>query len=470
MRSVLWTMRAASALAVVCAALVVAPAVAGAYPGQHLWSDTVHTSAVLEDDSAAALTIGRGGHPIVVGSAVSAAGGAPDIRCVSYDGPTPLWRWTTVPLTWGAGGADTACGVVQAGGADYVVGTTQTASADYVLLKLDDITGSVLWATYYDGAGKADEAEAVAADAAGNVYVTGGSIGGAGTMDIATVKVRPDGSVAWARRFDSPAHQLDRGLAIAVQGSSVYVAGISRRPEHADDIVILKYSLGGTRQWARYYDDPLHRSESVGAIAADAGGVYVCGGGKATAKAPGDALLVKYSPAGALQWAAWAGGPAGNDSWNDVAFGTHGRLHVTGSFFSRATASDIATSVYTAAGAMKWRRLFSSSGRRPEAGTSLAVDASGRTYVAGNIENNVGNADVAVLAYSAPGTMTLWWSRYPDPLGFPAEPDRGDDYAADIALTGGAVYVAGAATMHDPLGAGGAGGLSLDFLTLKLER
>jgi hypothetical protein len=469
MRSILRTVHAASALAVVCAALVVAPAIAGAYPGQHLWSDTVHTSAVLEDDSAAALTIGQGGHPIVVGSAITAAGGAPDIRYVSYDGSTPLWRWTGVPLTWGAGGADTACGVVQTGGADYIAGTTQAASADYVVLKLDDVTGSLLWATYYDGADKADEAEAVAADSAGNVYVTGGSVGG-GTMDIATVKVRPDGSVAWALRFDSPAHQLDRGLAIAVQGQAVYVAGISHRPGHADDLVLIKYSLGGTRLWVRYYDDPLHRSEAVGAIATDAAGVYVCGGGKATAKAPGDALLVKYSPAGALQWAAWAGRPAGNDFWNDVAVGTQGRLHVTGSFFSRATAGDIATSVYTSAGAMKWRRLFSSSGRRPDAGTALAVDASGRTYVAGSVENSFGNADVAVIAYSAPGTMTLWWSRYPDPLGYPAESDRGDDYAEDIALAGGAVYVAGAATVHDPLGAGGAGGLSLDFLTLKLER
>jgi hypothetical protein len=469
MRSVLRS-RVVSALAVCAALSILAPAVAGAYPGQHLWSDTVHTSAVLEDDSAAALTIGQGGHPIVAGSAITAAGGAPDIRYVSYQGPTSIWRWTTVPLTWGAGGADTACGVVQAGGADYVAGTAQAASADYVVLRLDDTGGSLLWTTYYDGSGGADEAEAVAADAAGNVYVTGGSVGGAGTMDVATVKVRPDGSIAWARRFDSPERQLDRGLAISVQGQSVYVAGISHRPGHADDLVLIKYSLGGGRQWVRYYDDPLHRSESVGAIAADAAGVYVCGSGKATAKAPGDALLVKYSPAGGLQWAAWAGGPAGDDSWNDVAVGAHGRLHVTGSFFSRATAGDIATSVYTPTGAMKWRRTFSSSGRRPDGGTALAVDASGRTYVAGSVENSFGNSDVAVLAYSAADTTTLWWSRYPDPLGYPAESDRGDDRAADIALAGGAVYVAGAATMHDPLAAGEAGGLSLDFLTLKLER
>jgi len=455
-------------------ALMCAPAAtAHAFPGQHLWTDVVFTTDVYEDEAAAALTLAPGGCPVVVGSAITAAGAPTDIRHVSYDASSSLWRWKTVPTTWnGSGnGADTAAAVVNSGGADYVAGTTQVGGADtdYVVLKLDDATGTQLWATHYDGtAHGADEGLAIAADGAGNIYVTGASPGADGSVDVATVKLRPDGSTAWVRRFAGASQGADRGLAVAVNGSSVYVAGVSRRAGHGDDMMLIKYSLGGARRWVAYYDDPQHRAESLSAIAATSTAVYACGSGSATAK-PGRALLVKFGTGGRVQWAAWAGERRPQGAWSDLAVDGKGYVHLTGTLHRPATAADIATSVYAPNGDMKWRRYLSSTGSHADAGAALTVDAAGRTYVCSSMTNTKGDTDITVVAYSATGTSTLWLSRYPDPTFYPAESNLGNDQASDIVLAGGALYVIGSSTAYHAASNGGAGDTSLDFVTLKID-
>ena len=191
----------------------------------------------------------------------------------------------------------------------YVAGTTQglTTGNDIVLLKVGDglfgyLPGEVVWAkTASATVGRDDEAEAVAMDKAGNVYVTGGAESADGTMDVITVKFLPDGTVAWKKRHNNATTRFDRGLAIAVYGSSVYVAGLSNRSGHGDDLVLLKYTTGGERKWVRYFDDPLNRHESVTGIAVAGTAVYVCGSGKATATKPGDALLVKFRTDGTVR-------------------------------------------------------------------------------------------------------------------------------------------------------------------------
>jgi hypothetical protein len=471
---------------ITCAAVWCVPigvaSVAAASPGDHLWSDWVYTSDVFEDEQAAAVTIAPGGYPVIVGTAVGAPGDDSDIRYVSYEASTSLWRWNAVPLTWdgAAGGDDRAAGVVtDAAGNAYIAGTTTVAggTTDIVILKVlgtdpvGPLSGDLLWARQYDGsAGEDDAAEAIATDAAGNVYITGSSVNAAGNMDVVTVKYRPDGRPAWVRLLDSPSKKLDRGLAIAVRGTAVYVAGVSRRSGSADDVVLIKYTTAGKRQWVRYYDDPLHRSEGVTGIACTSSSIYLCGAGKVGVVAPGDALLLKYDATGALKWARYAGGKAGDDAWSDVAVDNKGQVHVTGTFFRRATADDIATSVYGAGGGVLWAAWFSSAGAGLDTGRALAVDAARRTYVCGSIWRPTGDSDMAVLCYGPSGTTTQWFSRYPDPSAYLTETNWGDDRAADIALAGAAVYVAGASTVYHDLSGGGYGGTSLDFLTLKLER
>lgn len=454
---------------------------AAALPGEHLWADTVFTTGVDEDEGAAAVATDASGYPVVVGTAVTdepdTMEGYTDIRYYSYD-LTGVPRWTAVPTTWdnpeNPGFDDLAYGVVvdDARACAYVVGKTEGAGtgSDILVLKLRDadaagpLNGALLWTRAYNGpASNDDVAEAVALDTYGNVYVTGSSRRADNTEDVVTLKYRPDGTLAWSRRHDNSTTRFDAGFAIAVRGTAVYVAGVSSRPGHRKDVVLIRYSLAGERQWLRYYDDALNRDETVTGIAATAGAVYVCGGGKSLSYGPGDALLLKYLSDGTRAWVRWVAGSGGlDDAWNDVAVDDLGRAHVTGFLNRAATGDDIVTRMYSTGGTLAWQRGFSSAGYRVDTGTALAVGGV-RTYVCGVLAGLEGDTDIVVLKYGADGA-TLWQTTYPDSLGYPGEVDEGFDRASDIALAPGFVYVVGQQSVDH------GGGADSDFLTLAIQR
>jgi hypothetical protein len=468
-------------LSLLVAAVVVglAPAVAvAAVPGDHLWAKTVSTTGIYKDESAVAVATDAAGYPIVVGDAVTSFSFDTDIRHESYD-LSGILRWSLVKTTWdyrsNVGSMDTPAGVAvdDARNCVYVAGTVDGVGTgrDLVVLKLLDADpggtadGDLIWQQTYDaGVGRDDEAEAIALDKYGNVYVTGGSQRADGTWDVLTVKYRPDGAFAWARRHNNSTTRFDRGLAIAVRGTAVYVAGVSNRLGHRDDVVLIRYSLAGERQWVRYYDDALTRHETVTAVAPTAGAVYVCGAGRSTATLPGDALLLKYLSDGTRAWVRWvAGSGGGDDIWEDVAADDLGRAHVTGRLFRDATGDDAVTRLYRTGGTLLWQRSYSGVEPRSDAGTALALDAVGRTYVCGYRTGTGGDVDVLALKYGTTGT-TLWATTYPDPVSYLTETDDGDDRAFDIAVGATQVYVVGFKTkLHQ-------GYYDTDFLTLAILR
>lgn len=466
-------------LAAALALLVVAP-VAGAQPGGHAWFGSVYNLGGAGDESAVAVTTNAAGQPVVAGNAITSAAGDWDIRCASWD-VLGVWRWTSVESTWdnptNPGADDTAAGMVadNTRGCVYVAGTTQgpDGDSDMVLIKYADglatyLPGEIVWAKPVGTALVDEEAEAVARDASGNVYVTGGRERADGTWDVLTKRFAPDGSVAWTMPYNSGTARFDRGLAIAVRGSAVYVAGISNRRGHGDDVVLIKYTLGGTRVWARFYDDPYGRHESVTGIAVTSGAVYICGSGKATATKPGDALLVKFLSNGTLAWARWAAGNAGaDDGWTDIAVDDKGRAHVTGWQGRRMTGDDVTTAMYSAAGVRTWQRGYSTAGMRMDVGTALAVEPGGRTYVCGDLTDASGHTDMVAIKYATNGD-TLWASAYPDPVLYPIDPrkevDLGDDGAVDVTFAGTLVFVVGRQVVdHVP-------GLDADCALVAIER
>ena len=474
-----FTLVAALAVALV---LVTGPPAAAISSGSHMWHGSVFSTGGSGDESAVAVTTNAAGQPIVVGSAITSAAGDLDIRICSWTA-LGVWRWTSVENSWdnpsNPSSDDTVAGVVvdDAARCAYVAGTTQglTTGNDIVLLKIADgvpgyLGGEVVWTAYASSTpARDDEAEAVARDKAGNVYVTGGAERADGTMDVITVKFRPDGSIAWKMRHNNSTTRFDRGLAITVYGSSVYVAGLSNRRGHGDDLVLLKYTTGGRFRWARYFDDPLNRHESVEGVAADAGAVYVCGSGKATATKPGDALLVKYLSDGRFAWAKWAAGNGGgNDAWSDIALDARGRPHVTGYQTRAATGADMVTALYRTDGLRAWQVGYSVAGvKKMDVGTGLALDANGRTYVSGYRTGSDGDTEAVAVKYGTTGT-TLWSTWYPDPAGYPIDPwreaDAGPDWATDIALSSSHAYVVGGQEVdHAP-------GLDADVFVLAIQR
>ncbi|MFN8179674.1 MAG: SBBP repeat-containing protein [bacterium] len=123
--------------------------------------------------------------------------------------------------------------------------------ADYTTIKYAP-NGTEQWVATYDGPVHGyDEGQAVAVDAAGNVYMTGYSDGGtAGVVnyDYATVKYDPSGVQQWAVRYNGTGDNIDVAAGIAVTPlGQVIVSGWSTGTRStAVDFATLQYDQGAT--------------------------------------------------------------------------------------------------------------------------------------------------------------------------------------------------------------------------------
>ena len=105
------------------------------------------------------------------------------------------------------------------------------------------------WVARYNGPGNDyDVAKSIAVDNAGNVYVTGSSVGSVND-DYATIKYNSDGVQQWVARYSGPDNQGDNPTSIAVDNlGNVYVTGFSYGSSYADYATI-KYNSAGVEQW-----------------------------------------------------------------------------------------------------------------------------------------------------------------------------------------------------------------------------
>lgn len=131
--------------------------------------------------------------------------------------------------------------------------------------------GALQWVRAGGSSGNSDRANAVAADAQGNVYVTGQFSGSAvfgtevinsagASADVFTAKYSPDGDLLWVRSGSGPS--AARGLGITVDGQgAAYVCGTFSGNitfENAYNTTILnalfvvKYNPDGSEAWMRY--------------------------------------------------------------------------------------------------------------------------------------------------------------------------------------------------------------------------
>lgn len=111
----------------------------------------------------------------------------------------------------------------------------------------------------YDGTGSyIDQATAITVDGSGNVYVTGASTSGTGSLDYATIKYNSSGQQQWVVYYDGPSDFDDIPIAITVDASrNVYVTGSSYGAGTSRDYATIKYNSAGQQQWVARYDGPV---------------------------------------------------------------------------------------------------------------------------------------------------------------------------------------------------------------------
>ena len=315
---------------------------------------------------------------------------------------------------------------------------------DYATIKYD-VDGNQLWAARYSGPSE-DYANAIAADSAGNIYVTGESLDRDTDYDYVTIKYDANGNGVWTNRYNGPGNRIDSAYAMAVDSAgSVYVTGRSYSSDTGYDYATLKYDTDGNQLWAARYNGNGTSDDVAYALAVDdAGNVYVTGG-SASLDTGWDYATIKYDAGGHQLWVARF--PPGVAA-TALAVDSAGKVYVTGWSADSYGGAHYATVKYDAEGNQLWAALYRGPLKHNAFATALAVDSAGQVYVTGQADENY-----ATLKYDAGGNP-LWVARYVGPGG-------SGDSAQALAVDGsGNVYVTGSS---------GGSGTGADCATIKYD-
>jgi Bacterial Ig domain len=398
-----------------------------------------------------------------------------------------------------------------AAGDVFVAGevTSSNGPTDRYVVKYSGETGVRLWERRYDGpGGNADYSVAMVVDPAGNVIVTGPSIGANGTgYDYYTAKYNgANGAVIWEKRYHGTQFYNDfpRDMVIDLNGD-VIVTGITEYFGGVDYYTVKYAGVNGAIVWERRIIGDVSRD--VRLAVDSSGNVYVGGG----FNLPGarELFTLKYTATGLAVWqqqtnlkadfaAAFqdipgiACDPSGNpvillrtsgtsansefytvkyssdtgkrlwerrlatsvDEWpNAMGVDKNGNVFVTG--WARQGSPDFTNAFYTAKygaanGALLWEKKYSRPSSDDQA-IALAVDAAGNVIVSGFGNNSVAR-DFTTLKYAGADGALMWEQIYNGP-------DNREDAPWDVAADG----AGGALVTGYSINASG----NADILTIK---
>lgn len=395
--------------------------------GEEQWAVRYLPNVFLND--AYALTLDANGNVYVTGD---------NYATVKYDAAGQL-LWESGYTGPGFGWA-TAIGR-DAAGDIYVTGRSQEAveffaPSDYATVKFNAADGAQLWVRRYGRPGAGDEANALAVDGAGNIYVTGESLGDSTGSDFATIKYDSQGAEQWVRRHDELGNATESVTAFVVDvAGNVYVTGSTIHSGGADYLTI-KYNPSGAKEWTVIYDGPGHGQDNANAIAVDAAGnAYVTGSSRGL-NVRLDYATIKYDANGAQQWVARYDAVQVNNRARAVAVDAAGNVYVTGSSTDPDFITRFITIKYNNDGVEQWINSYLGPAFGYGAATELAIDSVGNVYVAGTSDGVGTSRDYATIKYDAAG-VEQWVARY---NGLGNDFDEASDLAVDAA---GNVYVTG---------------------------
>ncbi len=396
------------------------------------------------------IAVDSDGNAIVAGSTHEGFTGS-DMLIIKYSGAgVALW---TNRYGGPADRDDRARAVaVDKSGHVFVTGSSTDIQGNFAYTTIAySSAGAPLWTNHYSGRPNGhDDANALAVDEQGNVFVTGYSLGTGGNWDYTTIAYSFAGVPLWTNRYNGPANDDDfvAGIAVDADGN-VFVTGSSRSSE-GSDYATVAYSAAGMPLWTNRYNAPGNGWDEASAVAVHGNGNVFVTGRSTDTRGNSDYATIAFSGAGVPLWTNYYSGPRSADYAHAIAVDNAANVFVTGSSIGSAS-WDYATVAYSSAGIALWTNRYDGPGNRDDSARVIAVDYSGHVLVTG-VSTGIGNSlDYATIKYSPVG-VALWTNRYDGP-GNPT------DQVSAMAVDNGAnVFVTGYSYSS--------GGSSSDFVTI----
>jgi hypothetical protein len=263
---------------------------------------------------------------------------------------------------------------------------------DGLLAKFDSTGSKLLWATYFGGKDR-DDAEDLAIDNEGNVFIAGYTLSNAaiatkgtfqtfisGQSDAFIAKFNTAGTLLWSTYYGGYSNELCYGIALDHSGNPYITGRTSSSTSIATggafqtsyngggfDAFLAKFNSDGTKLlWGTYFGGT--GLDFAGAVITDSSGnIYISGqtgsssgiatsNGYKTAYNSGiDAFLARFSCSGSLQYATYYGGN-GDEYQAGMTNTGNGNMYITG---TTSSTTGIATSgAYQTALSGNWKNVY----------------------------------------------------------------------------------------------------------------
>ncbi len=273
-----------------------------------------------------------------------------DIYVIKYlsDG---TFAWAITP--YDGGEDDYPAAVAFDSNGDVLVGgySHNGINKDFFVAKYNGADGSLVWQKQFDGAAMGDDiVNALAVDAAGDVYVTGSSANASGNSDIYTIKyAAANGNLLWEKSFNGAGDGYDVGEGIAFDpvDGNILVAGTTFVGTGNHDYQLIRYDAAGTVVWQKTDERP-SSDEALYAMSIDGSG-NVTLTGTTDIGANDDILTVKYDSEGIIFGASIYDGVAnGDDAPSSLVTNSLGETFVAG--YTSTASNDTDYIVFLTAG------------------------------------------------------------------------------------------------------------------------
>lgn len=291
--------------------------------------------------------------------------------------------------------------------------------------------GETLWTRRLDFlTGREDRLAALAQGPGGDIFLAGRSRPRPDTArtgwDLALVRADESGDTVWTRLLDWGGNEQADALAADRAGNS-YVTGRAAGPGAGSTILVASWDREGRKRWTRSIGGRERGSALAGGILLDTEERPVVWGAVQGERTGFDYLVAVLDTCGAVRWQDRRDGEGSVDLALAAAVDAAGNVVVTGSSAGRATSLDILTVKYSPAGETLWTRRWNGPANSDDRGWCVATGPDGSLYVAGTSVGAGGMEELVVLTYDAGGGLAgsyRWEGGEARPVGMAWDRDR----------------------------------------------